>query len=65
MLKPGDRVVMNDKYCVADIHKDVVYIVMTRPAGICGEEVVWLNGYDGCYAADGLTLADGKVEEWG
>lgn len=61
MLKLGDKVIMNDKYCVADIHKGVVYTVQSNPQGVCGEEVVWLNGYDGCYATDGLTVVNGAI----
>lgn len=56
MLSPGDKVVMNDKYCVANTHKGVVFVVLTYPQNVCGGEVVWLEGYSGCYAADGLTL---------
>lgn len=55
MLEIGDKVVMNDKYCVADENKGKVFIVNTKPKEICGTVSVWLKGYRGCYAADGLT----------
>jgi len=55
MLKIGDKVVMNDKYCVTEQNKGKIFTVTTEPSKMCGEKVVFLEGYRGCYAADGLT----------
>lgn len=55
MLKQGDKVVMNDKYRVSDVNKGKEFIVKTVPQKVCGTLCVWLEGYRGCYAVDGLT----------
>ena len=57
MLKIGNKVVMDDsKYHVADKNKGMVFTVITEPQKMCGRWVVWLEGYSGCYAADGLIV---------
>lgn len=58
MLKVGDRVKRNKKYHVPENEKETVYEVITEPQEIGGTLCVFLKGYRGCYAADGLT----KVE---
>ena len=55
MLQIGDKVKMNDKYYVSDANKEKVFIVKTEPQEVCGTNSVWLEGYRGCYAVDGLT----------
>ena len=55
MLQIGDKVKMNDKYYVSDANKEKVFIVKTEPQEVCGRISVWLEGYRGCYAVDGLT----------
>ena len=55
MLKIGDKVIMNDKYKVSEINKRKVFVVITEPQEVCGTMSVWLDGYRGCYAMDGLT----------
>ncbi len=55
MLKIGDRVVMNDKYYVSDKNKNKEFVVSSDPQNVCGTLSVWLEGYRGCYAVDGLT----------
>ena len=55
MLKIGDKVKMNDKYYVSDTNKEKVFIVKTEPHEVCGTLSVWLEGYRGCYAVDGLV----------
>lgn len=59
MLKVGDKVVMNDKYHVSESNKGKVFTVRTEPQDVCGTLSVWLEGFRGCYAVDGLT----KVEQ--
>jgi len=56
MLKPGDKVTMNNKYCVNEKNKGREFIVTAGPQMVYGKECVWLDGYSGCYAADGLTV---------
>ncbi len=55
MLKIGDKVVMNDKYYVSDKNKNKKFVVKSDPQNVCGTLSVWLEGYKGCYAVDGLT----------
>lgn len=59
-MKKGDRVVMNGKYYVHENNRNKVFTVMTQPAYVCGTLSVWLEGYSGCYAVDGLT----EIKEW-
>lgn len=54
MIKIGDRVVMNSKYYVSGKNREKVFTVMTEPQEVCGTMSVWLEGYRGCYAVDGL-----------
>ena len=56
-LRKGDRVVMNNKYCVPEKYKGKEFIVTAGPQMVCGTMCVWLSGYRGCYAADGLSKA--------
>lgn len=59
MLKIGDIVTMNDKYYVSEKNRGKVFTVKSEPQDICGTLSVWLEGFRGCYAADGL----GKVND--
>ncbi|MFR4485126.1 hypothetical protein [Sellimonas intestinalis] len=59
MIKTGDKVKMNDKYYVSEKNKEKVFTVKAGPQNIGGQQCVWLDGWKGCYAVDGLT----KVEE--
>lgn len=62
MLAVGDKVIMNDKYCVPEKYKGKEFVVMTEPQDVCGTVSVWLKGYRGCYAEDGLTkVGDGDA----
>ena len=54
-LKIGDKVVMNSKYHVSDSNNGKVFTVMAEPQEVCGTLSVWLEGYSGCYAVDGLS----------
>lgn len=55
MLQIGDKVKMNDKYYVSDKNKEKVFTVKTEPQEVGGALCVWLEGYRGCYAVDGLS----------
>lgn len=55
MLQIGDKVKMNDKYYVSDKNKEKVFTVKTEPQEVGGTLCVWLEGYCGCYAVDGLS----------
>ncbi len=55
-LKPGDKVIMNDKYHVSESNKGRVWTVISNPWECCGTLVVKLDGKAGGYAVDGLTL---------
>lgn len=61
MITEGDIVVMNDKYVVPDEYKNKQFTVTTEPREICGAMSVWLEGFKGCYAVDGLSKA-GRVD---
>jgi len=54
----GDKVVMNDKYVVAEKNKGKEFVVRSEPWDLCGTECVLLEGYRGGYAVDGLTVVD-------
>lgn len=56
LISKGDYVVMNDKYYVENHNLGRVFKVRTVPQMVCGTLSVWLDGYSGCYAVDGLTL---------
>ena len=59
MLKPGDKVVMNDHYHVSEENRGKVWTVRSEPLDCCGTLVVKLEGKAGGYAVDGLD----KVED--
>ncbi len=54
MLKPGDKVVMNDRYHVSEENRGKVWTVQSDPWDCCGTMVVKLEGKAGGYAVDGL-----------
>ena len=58
MLKPGDKVKMNNNYYVSDTNKDIIWTVESEPWIICGTSVVKLEGKAGGYAVDGLELVE-------
>lgn len=55
MITTGSKVIMNDKYYVSDKNKEKVFTVTAGPQEVCGTICVWLDGYKGCYAIDGLV----------
>lgn len=57
-LKPGDKVVMNDRYHVSEENRGKVWTVRSEAWVCCGTLVVKLEGKSGGYAVDGLD----KVE---
>lgn len=56
MLKPGDKVRMNDHYYVSIENRGKVWTVTSEPWMCCGTMVVRLEGKSGGYAVDGLEL---------
>ena len=56
MLKPGDKVVMNNNYRVSEQNKGRVWTVRSEPWVCCGQLFVSLEGKSGGYAVDGLDL---------
>lgn len=58
MLKPGDKVKMNNNYYVSDANKDTIWTVESEPWIVCGTSVVKLEGKAGGYAVDGLDLVE-------
>lgn len=57
-MKIGDKVIMNDKYRIADKNKGVIFTVRSEPFNICGTECVLLENYRGGYAMDGLMVVE-------
>lgn len=55
MLTVGDKVVMNNKYYVPEKYEGKEFIVTAGPKKVGGTMSVWLDGYSGCYAEDGLS----------
>lgn len=62
MIRKGDKVIMNGKYYVSEKNKDKEFIVTTEPTEVCGTLSVWLEGFRGCYAVDGLTKKSYEIE---
>jgi hypothetical protein len=56
MLKPGDKVTMNNKYYVSKENYGKVWTVRSEPWVCCGSEIVLLEGKTGGYAVDGLDV---------
>ena len=61
-IKKGDVVVMNDKYYVSNKNKGKKFVVRSNPCEVCGVPCVWLRGFSGAYALDGLTKV-GEISE--
>lgn len=57
-MKPEDKVVMNDKYCVSESNKGKIWTVRSEPWNCCGTMVIALEGKAGGYAVDGLDLVE-------
>lgn len=52
MLKPGDKVRMNDNYYVSEENKNKIWVVRSEPWECCGTQIVSLQGKsvcDSCY----------------
>lgn len=58
MLKPGDKVVMNDRYHVSEENRGKIWTVRSEPWDCCGTMIVKLEGKSGGYAVDGLDLVE-------
>lgn len=56
MLKPGDKVVMNDRYYLDEKNRGKVYTVASEPWNVCGKAVVNLEGKAGCYPVEWLDV---------
>jgi hypothetical protein len=55
-MKPGDKVVMNNKYYVSAENKSRIWTVASEPWMCCGTLVVKLEGKSGGYAVNGLDI---------
>ena len=55
MLTVGDKVVMNDNYHVLEKYRGKEFVITAGTQEVCGTMCVWLDGYKGCYALDGLS----------
>lgn len=62
MLKPGDKVVMNNHYWVSEKNEGKIWVVSSSPWNLCGTDVVLLEEYRGGYAVDGLDLVEATDE---
>ena len=57
-IQCGDKVMLNDKYYVKQSDEDKVFTVTSDPYECHGATVVTLEGENGCYAVDGLSLVE-------
>lgn len=57
-MKPGDKVVMNDKYYVCEANKGEIWTVKSEPWNCCGTMIVKLEGKSDGYAMDGLDAVN-------
>ena len=55
MLAIGDKVIMNNKYHIPEKYIGKEFVVTAGPQMVGGTMCVWLDGYRGCYAEDGLS----------
>lgn len=61
MLKPGDKVVMNNRYFVPEVYKGCVWEVFSEPRMLCGTLVVGIQSgtrRNPAYSVDGLDLVE-------
>lgn len=56
MFNIGDKVIMNDKYHVAEANRGRIFEIASEPWDCCGTLVIKLKGKAGGYAVDGLSL---------
>lgn len=55
MIKKGDSVIMVNCYeADHDKYSGKIFKVITDPQKMCGSDVVWLEGYSGCFDLDCL-----------
>ena len=59
-MKKGDKVRMNGKYYVSEKNEGKIFTVRTEPQEVCGTLSVWLEGFRGCYAVDGLDIVEAQ-----
>lgn len=64
MIQKGDRVIMNDKYCVSERNKGKEFIVKTEPTEVCGTLSVWLDGLGVAMPQMGLQKLI-RIKIWG
>lgn len=62
-IKPGNKVVMNDRYHVSAENARRVWTVRSEPWMCCGTLVVALEGKAGGYAVDGLDLVEENTHD--
>lgn len=55
MLTVGDKVAMNGKYHVPEKYNGKEFTVTAGSQEVGVTMCVWLDGYRGCYAEDGLS----------
>lgn len=55
-IEKGDLVIMNGKYSIPIQYQGKLFTVSSDIKEVCGTASVWLDGYTGCYAADGLDV---------
>jgi hypothetical protein len=53
-LHSDSRERMNDKYYVSEKNRKREFTVTTDSQMVCGTLCVWMDGFRGCYAVDGL-----------
>lgn len=58
MFKPGDKVRMNDKFCVSAENQKKIFTVKSDPFLYGGTWLVAIDGWDDGYAVDGLDLVE-------
>lgn len=63
VLQNGDLVVMNGKYKVGELYQGRIFKVVSDVQDICGTDCVFLEGYRGAYAADGLWKIQQQADE--
>lgn len=62
-MVPGTKVIMTGAEAEIENLKDKVFEVIAGPQMMCGDLVVWLNGYSGAYCCEYLKIAEPKHEK--
>ncbi|MBF0649155.1 hypothetical protein IR083_10015 [Dysgonomonas sp. GY75] len=62
-MVPGTKVIMTGAEAEIENLKDKVFEIKAGPQMMCGELVVWLDGYSGAYCCEYLKIVESSHED--